>query len=74
MTVAVRRTLDSLTVPNYRRYFAGQIVSITGNWMQLVAEAWLVLKLTGSGVSVGITRISSVAAIFTGRSAMLSGW
>ena len=55
MTVAVRRTFDSLTVPNYRRYFAGQIVSITGNWMQMVAEAWLVLSLTHSGVSVGIT-------------------
>jgi len=55
LTVAVRRTLDSLTVPNYRRYFAGQIVSITGNWMQMVAEAWLVLKLTHSGADVGIT-------------------
>jgi len=55
VTIALRRTLDSLTVPNYRRYFAGQVVSITGNWMQLVAEMWLVLKLTDSGVSVGLT-------------------
>jgi MFS family permease len=52
---AAKRTLDSLTVPNYRRYFAGQLVSITGNWMQMVAEAWLVLKITGSGTAVGIT-------------------
>ena len=35
-------------VPNYRRYFAGQVVSITGNWMQNVAEMWLIVKLTGS--------------------------
>ncbi|MCW2990604.1 MAG: transporter, partial [Solirubrobacterales bacterium] len=55
MTVAVRRTLDSLTVPNYRRYFAGQIVSITGNWMQMVAEAWLIVSLTHSGSALGIT-------------------
>jgi predicted MFS family arabinose efflux permease len=55
VTIAVKRTLDSLTVPNYRRYFAGQIVSLTGNWMQMVAEAWLVLKLTHSGADVGIT-------------------
>lgn len=55
MTVAVRRTLDSLTVPNYRRYFAGQIVSITGNWMQMVAEAWLIIQLTGSGAALGLT-------------------
>lgn len=55
MTVAVRRTLDSLTVPNYRRYFAGQIVSITGNWMQMVAEAWLIVQLTQSGTALGVT-------------------
>ena len=55
MTVALRRTLDSLTVPNYRRYFAGQVVSITGNWMQMVAEMWLVVKLTNSGAAVGLT-------------------
>lgn len=55
MTVAVRRTLDSLSVPNYRRYFAGQVVSITGNWMQMVAEAWLIIGLTHSGAAVGIT-------------------
>ena len=55
MTAAARRTLDSLAVPNYRRYFAGQVVSITGNWMQVVAEMWLVVRLTGSGVSVGLT-------------------
>lgn len=54
MTLAVRRTLDSLTVPNYRRYFAGQLVSISGNWMQMVAEMWLIVQLTGSGAAVGI--------------------
>lgn len=55
MSAAVRRSLDSLSVPNYRRYFAGQIVSLSGNWMQMVAEVWLVLSLTGSGVAVGMT-------------------
>ena len=42
-------------VPNYRRYFAGQAVSISGNWMQIVAEMWLIVQLTGSGAAVGIT-------------------
>ena len=55
MSAGVRRTFDSLAVPNYRRYFAGQVVSITGNWMQNVAEMWLVVQLTGNGVSVGLT-------------------
>ena len=55
MTAALRRSFDSLQVPNYRRYFWGQIVSLSGNWMQTVAEIWLVLTLTGSGVAVGLT-------------------
>ena len=55
MTAAARRTFASLQVPNYRRYFTGQVVSLSGNWMQTVAEMWLIVKLTGSGVSVGLT-------------------
>ena len=55
VSAGVRRTFDSLCVPNYRRYFTGQVVSISGNWMQIVAEMWLIVQLTGSGVSVGLT-------------------
>jgi MFS family permease len=55
VSAAVRRSFDSLSVPNYRRYFAGQLVSVSGNWMQMVAEVWLMLSLTGSGVAVGMT-------------------
>jgi MFS family permease len=50
----VSRAFTSLRVPNYRRYFAGQVVSLAGNWMQIVAETWLVLRLTGSGALVGV--------------------
>ena len=45
----------SLTVPNYRRYFVGQVISLSGNWMQIVAEMWLILKLTNSSFAVGLT-------------------
>ena len=55
MTAALDRTFSSLRVPNYRRYFAGQVVSISGNWMQIVAEMWLIVELTGSGAAVGLT-------------------
>ena len=55
MTAALDRTFSSLRIPNYRRYFAGQVVSISGNWMQIVAEMWLIVQLTGSGAAVGIT-------------------
>ncbi|MGZ5420248.1 MAG: MFS transporter [Solirubrobacterales bacterium] len=55
MTEALSRSFESLRIPNYRRFFVGQLVSISGNWMQTVAEIWLVLTLTGSGVAVGAT-------------------
>jgi len=55
LSAAVRRSFHSLSVPNYRRYFTGQVVSLSGNWMQTVAALWLILSLTGSGVAVGLT-------------------
>jgi MFS family permease len=55
LSAALRRSFESLSIPNYRRYFAGQLISISGNWMQVVAEMWLILQLTGSGLAVGIT-------------------
>ena len=50
-----RRTFRSLRVRNYRLFFTGQLVSVSGTWMQTVAQNWLVLNLTDSGVHLGIT-------------------
>ncbi|HWA55560.1 MAG TPA: MFS transporter, partial [Solirubrobacterales bacterium] len=55
MSAGLKRSFSSLSVPNYRRYFAGQLVSLSGTWMQTVAALWLVLSLTGSGLAVGLT-------------------
>ena len=55
MTAAIRHSFNSLEVPNYRRYFAGQLISLSGTWMQTVAAIWVVLSLTDSGVAVGLT-------------------
>lgn len=55
MSAALRRSFNSLEVPNYRRYFAGQLISLSGTWMQTVAAIWLILSLTGSGLAVGLT-------------------
>src|SRR4051812_15064875 len=54
VTAALGRSFHSLSIPNYRRYFAGQVVSLAGNWMQIVAEVWLILRLTDSGTMVGL--------------------
>jgi MFS family permease len=55
LTAAIRHSFNSLEVPNYRRYFAGQLISLSGTWMQTVAALWVILSLTGSGVAVGLT-------------------
>ena len=74
MTAALRRSVSSLSVPNYRRYFAGQVVSVSGNWMQIVAEVWLILQLTGSGAAVGVVTALQFLPIllFAGFGGMLA--
>lgn len=53
-TATLRRTFSSLRIRNYRLYFIGQTISVSGVWMQRVAQSWLVLELTGSGTAVGL--------------------
>ena len=50
-----RRTFRALHIYNYRLFFVSQLVSMSGTWMQSVAQSWLVLQLTGSGLDLGIT-------------------
>ena len=40
---------------NYRLFFAGQLISLVGTWMQQVAQAWLVLELTSDPLILGLT-------------------
>ncbi len=57
-TIALKRftrdTFTSFSVRNYRLYYIGQIISTSGTFMQSVAQAWLVLKLTNSATALGI--------------------
>src|SRR5215207_8043096 len=46
-------TFRSLRIRNFRLFFVGQLVSQVGNWMTLVAQTLLVLRLTDSGFAVG---------------------
>ena len=47
-------TLRSMKSRNFRLFFYGQLVSTTGTWIQTIALGWLVLRLTNSGVAVGV--------------------
>lgn len=48
-------TFSALRIRNYRLYFAGQAISMSGTWMAMVAQAWLVLELTESATWVGVS-------------------
>jgi MFS family permease len=52
---ATRRTFRSLRVRNYRLFFFGQLISLTGTWMQQVGQDWLVLRLTNRALPLGVT-------------------
>jgi MFS family permease len=50
---ASSKTFAALSVRNFRLFFIGQLISVSGTWMQSVAQGWLVLQLTGSSVDLG---------------------
>ncbi len=51
---AGRVTFAALVVPNFRRYYSGQSISLIGTWMQMTAQSWLVLTLTHSSTALGV--------------------
>ena len=49
---------------NFRLFAAGQLISLIGTWVQNVAEAWLVYRLTGSSAALGLVRFAGLAPVF----------
>ena len=61
----LKSTLRALRHRNYRLYFGGQGISLTGSWMQQVAMGWLVYRLTGSAFYLGLVAFfAQVPVIF----------
>ncbi len=58
------RALRALSHPAYRIFFFGQMVSLTGTWMQSVAQSWLAYRLTGSAALLGIVAFASQVPAF----------
>jgi MFS family permease len=50
---------SSLATRNFRIYLIGQVISNTGTWMQSIAMSWLVIRVTGSGVDLGLVSAAS---------------
>jgi MFS family permease len=57
-------TLRALQYRNFQLFFGGQLISLIGTWMQNVAQAWLVYRLTGSSVLLGAVGFAGQIPIF----------
>lgn len=68
-SVTWRDTFAALKHRNFQLFFVGQLVSLTGSWMQNTAQGWLVYQLTGSKVLLG-----TVAAVGSMPMLLLSVW
>lgn len=55
----LKATLRALRSSNYRLFFSGQGVSLMGTWMQQTAMSWLVYRLTGSAMILGLIGFTS---------------
>jgi len=66
----------SLKFRNYRYYYFGQLLSLQGNWMQSVAQAWLVYRLTGSAFWLGVVSFCSMIPVllFSLVGGVLADW
>src|ERR1700687_4498352 len=57
-------TLRALQYRNFQLFFGGQLISLIGTWMQNLAQAWLVYRLTGSMILLGGVSFCSQIPIF----------
>ncbi len=56
--------LQALKYRNFRLFYGGQFISLTGTYIQTVAQAWLVYRLTGSAALLGLVAFSGQIAVF----------
>jgi MFS family permease len=56
--------LRSLRARNYRLFISGQLISLIGTWMQTVAQAWLIYRLTGSAALLGLIGFAGQIPVF----------
>ena len=52
-TRRIPQMLRALRHRNFQLFFSGQLISLVGTWMDNIAEAWLVYRLTGSSLLLG---------------------
>jgi len=55
----IKRIVRALRHRNYRLFFSGQFVTLVGMWIQQIALSWLVFRLTGSALLLGVVGFAS---------------
>jgi MFS family permease len=60
----LRSTVRALRHRNFRLFFAGQLISLIGTWMQTIAQSWLVYRLTGSSAMLGSINFAGQIPVF----------
>src|ERR1700745_445489 len=56
--------LRALRHRNFQLFFSGQLISLIGTWMDNIAEAWLVFRLTGSSLLLGTVAFAGQIPVF----------
>lgn len=57
--IYIPQTFSALRHRNFQLYFGGQLISVAGTWMQIVAQGWLVYQLSKSELTLGIVGFAS---------------
>jgi MFS family permease len=63
-TQGIQGMLRSLRHRNFQLFFSGQMISLIGTWMQNIAQAWLVYRLTGSSLLLGLVGFAGQIPVF----------
>lgn len=72
ITAEIAQTFRSLRHRNFRLYFFGQLVSLSGTWMQNLALSWLVYSLTKSAYWLGVVEFANLSPVLI--LALAGGW
>ena len=55
----IPKTFSSLQHRNFRLFLIGQLISLAGTWMQVIAQGWLVYQISGSEFALGLVGFAS---------------
>jgi MFS family permease len=59
----IPKTFAALQHRNYRLFLIGQVISLAGTWMQIIAQGWLVYKISGSELALGVVGFASAIPV-----------